>query len=158
MVQLFKKFSIHSWSNLWRSRHSFVILPFFSDSEPFCQICSCGFLPTLIVWLPGTKFVFFFPFLFKLCFPVLSTQPLPRATSFPKLLSLKSPSPCASYLCEFQLASFFHSIFPAYKIVPLNLIVIGPCVFSASHQIFAGSERVSRWCPWGSQQCLGLQF
>lgn len=33
-----------------------------------------------------------------------------------------------------------------------------PCIFSASHQIFAGSERVSRWCSWWSQQCLGLQF
>lgn len=53
MEQLFE-FSAHSWSNLWRNSLRFVTLPLFSGSEPFCQICSCGFLPTFIEWLPGT--------------------------------------------------------------------------------------------------------
>ena len=136
MEQSFEKVNLHSWSNLWKNRHSFVIFPLFSRSEPFCQDCDCGicsFLPSFIGWVTARDLAFSFSSLFKLHSPILSIQPLPRAspTSFPKLLSPTSPSPSASYLYEFQLASFFHSIFPAYQSCPTefdcDLAMYLPC-------------------------------
>lgn len=71
--------------------------------------------------------------LFKLPSPVFSTQPLPRTspTSFPRLWSPTSPSPCSSYQYEFQSASVFHSVFPAFQSCPAefdcNFAMYLPC-------------------------------
>lgn len=56
-----------------------------------------------------------FPFLFKLCSLVLSTQPLLRATSFPKLWSLCFFT-SLSVLLSYVNSSWVHSISPAYKL------------------------------------------
>lgn len=125
-----------------------VLLPCLSFlvQSHFVKYAAVGFFLLLLSDCQGP--MLFLPIPSQALFPSSSHIAFAQRHILPKAFELMSPSPCASYLCKFQSAYFFHSVFPACQVVPLNFIVIWPCIFSASHQIFAGGERVSRWCPW----------